>query len=54
MQSAVGSLFNEYVRQAEVETQAQAGLLDEESDEIKTNINNYSSFGKRSIRLLNI
>ncbi|KAF5228595.1 hypothetical protein FANTH_14457 [Fusarium anthophilum] len=52
MQSAVGSLFEEYVRQAEVETQAQAGLLEDESDEIEADVNDYSSFGKRSIRSL--
>ncbi|KAG7423433.1 hypothetical protein Forpi1262_v015259 [Fusarium oxysporum f. sp. raphani] len=47
MQSAVGSLFDEYVRQAEVETQAQAGLLEDEADEIEADVNDYSSFGKR-------
>jgi hypothetical protein len=52
MQSAVGSLFDEYVRQAEVETQAQAGLLEDEV-EIEAEANDYSSFGKRSIRSLN-
>ncbi|KAL5583913.1 hypothetical protein FOVSG1_015264 [Fusarium oxysporum f. sp. vasinfectum] len=52
MQSAVGSLFDEYVRQAEVETQAQAGLLEDEADEIEADVNDYSSFGKRSIRSL--
>ncbi|KAG7408102.1 hypothetical protein Forpi1262_v018032 [Fusarium oxysporum f. sp. raphani] len=46
MQSAVGSLFDEYVRQAEVETQAQAGLLEDEADEIEADVNDYSSFGK--------
>lgn len=53
MQSAVGSMFDEYVRQAEVETQAQAGLFDDETNEINDDINDYSSFGKRSIRSLN-
>ncbi|KAG7433851.1 putative AC transposase [Fusarium oxysporum f. sp. raphani] len=48
MQSAVGSLFDEYVRQAEVETQAQAGLLEDEADEIEADVNDYSSFGKSS------
>ncbi|KAM4063327.1 transposase-like protein [Hirsutella rhossiliensis] len=52
MQSAVGSLFDEYARQAEVETQAQAGLL-EGDVEIEAEVNDYSSFGKRSIRSLN-
>ncbi|KAK2926848.1 HAT, C-terminal dimerization domain [Fusarium oxysporum f. sp. vasinfectum] len=52
MQSAVGSLFDEYIRQAEVETQAQAGLLEDEADEIEADVNDYSSFGKRSIRSL--
>ncbi|KAK4077565.1 hypothetical protein Purlil1_12327 [Purpureocillium lilacinum] len=52
MQSADGSLFDEYVRQAEVESQAQTGLLDDEV-EIEAEINDYSSFGKRSIRSLN-
>ncbi|KAG6988733.1 hypothetical protein FOFC_20727 [Fusarium oxysporum] len=53
MQSAVGSLFGEYARQAEVEAQAQAGLLEGEVDEIEADVNDYSSFGKRSIRSLN-
>lgn len=53
MQSAVGSMFDEYVRQADVETQAQVGLFDDEADEIEADINDYSSFGKRSIRSLN-
>ncbi|KAJ0133035.1 Uncharacterized protein HZ326_23884 [Fusarium oxysporum f. sp. albedinis] len=53
MQSAVGSLFDEYVRQAEVETQAQAGLLEDEANEIEADVNDYSSFGNRSIRSLN-
>ncbi|KAM4065529.1 transposase-like protein [Hirsutella rhossiliensis] len=52
MQSAVGSLFDEYARQAEVETQAQAGLLEGDA-EIEAEVNDYSSFGKRSIRSLN-
>lgn len=33
MQSAVGSLFDEYQRQAEVETQAQAGLVEDDNVE---------------------
>ncbi|CAH0019978.1 unnamed protein product [Clonostachys rhizophaga] len=33
MQSAVGNLFDEHARQAEVETQAQAGLLESEGGE---------------------
>ena len=53
MQSAVDGLFNEYVRQAEVETQAQAGLWEQEADEITADICDYSSFGKRSIHSLN-
>ncbi|OBS16247.1 hypothetical protein FPOA_13050 [Fusarium poae] len=53
MRSAVGSLFGEYARQAEVEAQAQAGLLEGEVDEIEADVNDYSSFGKRSIRSLN-
>ncbi|KAH7471823.1 hypothetical protein FOMA001_g13816 [Fusarium oxysporum f. sp. matthiolae] len=53
MQSAVGNLFDEYVRQAEVETQAQAGLLEDEANEIEADVNDYSSFGNRSIRSLN-
>ncbi|RKK07477.1 hypothetical protein BFJ65_g17683 [Fusarium oxysporum f. sp. cepae] len=53
MQSAVGSLFGEYARQAEVEAQTQAGLLEGEVDEIEADVNDYSSFGKRSIRSLN-
>ncbi|KAI8406470.1 hypothetical protein FOFC_13940 [Fusarium oxysporum] len=52
MQSAVGSLFDEYVRQAEVETQAQAGLLEDEADEIEADVNDYSSFGKRRAIIL--
>ena len=51
-QSAVGSLFDEYLRQAEVETRAQAGLSEDEV-EIEAEVNDYSSFGKRSIRSLN-
>ncbi|KAM4056473.1 reverse transcriptase (RNA-dependent DNA polymerase) [Hirsutella rhossiliensis] len=46
MQSAVGSLFDEYRRQTEVETQAQAGFLEDESEEVDAD-NDYSSFGKR-------
>lgn len=42
MQSAVGGLFDEYVRQAEVETQAQAGLCEDEADEIEADVNDYS------------
>ncbi|KAH6980530.1 hypothetical protein EDB80DRAFT_532857, partial [Ilyonectria destructans] len=53
MQSAVGSLFDEYRRQAEVETQAQAGLVEDDNDEINADVNEYSSFGKRSISSLN-
>ncbi|KAJ6437067.1 transposase-like protein [Purpureocillium lavendulum] len=52
MQSAVGSMFEEYARQAEVETQAQAGLVENESDDIDADADDYSSFGKRSIRSL--
>ncbi|XP_044718780.1 transposase-like protein [Hirsutella rhossiliensis] len=40
MQSAVGSLFDEYARQAEVGTQAQAGLL-EGDVEIEAEVNDY-------------
>ncbi|OWT43214.1 transposase-like protein [Pochonia chlamydosporia 170] len=46
-------MFDEYVRQADVETQAQVGLFDDEADEIEADINDYSSFGKWSIRSLN-
>ena len=53
MKSAVEELFSEYWRQAEVETQAQAGLLDSESKETEADMNDYSSFGKRSIRSIN-
>ncbi|KAH7110467.1 hypothetical protein EDB81DRAFT_618472, partial [Dactylonectria macrodidyma] len=53
MHSAVGSLFDEYRRQAEVETQAQTGLLEDDNDEIDAEANEYSSFGKRSISSLN-
>lgn len=53
MQSAVGSLFGEYAREAEVEAQAQAGLLEDGVDDIEADVNDYSSFGKRSIRSLN-
>ncbi|KAH6951033.1 hypothetical protein BKA56DRAFT_712024 [Ilyonectria sp. MPI-CAGE-AT-0026] len=52
IQSAVGGLFDEYIRQAEVKTQAQAGLLEDKADEIEADVNNYSSFGKSLIRLL--
>jgi hypothetical protein len=52
MQSAVGNLFDEYARQAEVETQAQAGLLENEGSETDADVDDYSSFGKRSIRSL--
>lgn len=52
MQSAVGGLFDEYVQQADAETQAQAGLLVDDVDEIEADVNDYSSFGKRSIRSL--
>jgi hypothetical protein len=53
MQSAVGSLFDEYWWQAEVGIQAQTGLLEDDNDEIDANVNEYSSFGKRTISLLN-
>ncbi|KJZ70963.1 hypothetical protein HIM_09667 [Hirsutella minnesotensis 3608] len=52
MQLAVGSLFDEYRRQVEVEAQAQAGFLDDDSEKADAD-NNYSSFGKRSISSLN-
>ncbi|EEU38518.1 uncharacterized protein NECHADRAFT_88640 [Fusarium vanettenii 77-13-4] len=56
MQSAVGHLFDEHARQAEVETevetQAQAGLLESEGGETDAEVNDYGSFGKRSIRSL--
>ncbi|XP_044714576.1 transposase-like protein [Hirsutella rhossiliensis] len=48
MKRAVSDLFEEYRQQAEVEIQAQTGLLDDESD------NDYSSFGKRSVTSLNV
>lgn len=54
MQSAVRSLFEEYRRQAEVETQAQVGLLEDDDDEIDAGVNEYSSFGKRPISSLNV
>lgn len=53
MQSAVYALFNEYRRQAEVEAQAQAGLLEDDDSGIDSEVNEYSSFGKRSISALN-
>ncbi|EXU94500.1 hAT family dimerization domain protein [Metarhizium robertsii] len=52
MQSAVSDLFDEYRRQAEVETQAQTGFS-EDDDGIDTDANEYSSFGKRSVSSLN-
>jgi hypothetical protein len=52
MQSAVGNLFDEHARQAEVETQAQAGLLESEGGETDAEVDDYGSFGKRSIRSL--
>ena len=52
MQSAVGNLFDEYARQAKVETQAQAGLLENKGSETDANVDDYSSFRKRSIRSL--
>lgn len=53
MQSAVSNLFDEYARQAEVETPAQAGLLESEGCETDAEDDDYSSFGKRSLRSLN-
>ena len=52
MKAAVSDLWDEYRRQAEVEAQAQAGMVqvDEDND---LAINDYSSFGKRSINTLN-
>lgn len=47
MQSAMGALFDEYARQAEVETQAQAGLLEIDGCETDAEVDGYSSFGKR-------
>ena len=52
MRSAVHSLFDEYRKQAEVEAQAQAGLLEDDDNIIDVNVNEYSSFGKRSISTL--
>ncbi|XP_044715151.1 transposase-like protein [Hirsutella rhossiliensis] len=44
-----------FLRQAEVEIQAQTGLLDDESDrEAASADNDYSSFGKRSVTSLNV
>lgn len=53
MQSAIGSIFDRYARQAKVETQAEAGLFDDETNETIDDINDYSSFRKRPIRSLN-
>ncbi|KAM3519814.1 hypothetical protein MY4038_009658 [Beauveria bassiana] len=53
MQSAVGGLFDEYRWQAEAVTQAQAGLSQDDDDEIDADVNEYSSFGKRPISSLN-
>lgn len=53
MESAVYGLFNEYRRQAEIEAQAQAGLLEDDDSEIDSEVNEYSSFGKRSISAVN-
>ena len=53
MQSAVYGLFDEYRRQAEVETQAQAGLLEDDDSGVDSEVNEYSSFGKRSIIVVN-
>lgn len=52
MQLAVSDLFDEYRRQAEVETQAQVGFSEDDHG-IDTDANEYSSFGKRSISSLN-
>ena len=52
MRSAVHSLFDEYRKQAEVEAQAQAGLLEDDDNIIDVNVNEYSLFGKRSISTL--
>ncbi|KJZ68529.1 hypothetical protein HIM_12077 [Hirsutella minnesotensis 3608] len=52
MQSAVGGLFDEYRRQVEVEAQARAGILEDESE--KADADDYSSFGKRSISSLSM
>ncbi|KJZ70580.1 hypothetical protein HIM_10009 [Hirsutella minnesotensis 3608] len=52
MQTAVGSLFDKYVRQAEVETQAEAVLFEDEDDKMEAGLDEYSSFGKRSIHSL--
>ncbi|KAM4061668.1 reverse transcriptase (RNA-dependent DNA polymerase) [Hirsutella rhossiliensis] len=55
MKRAVSDLFEEYRQQAEVEIQAQTGLLDDESDrEAASADNDYSSFGKRSATSLNV
>ena len=52
MRSAVYSLFDEYRKQAEVEAQAQAELLEDDDNIIDVNVNEYSPFGKRSINTL--
>ncbi|KAM4067231.1 transposase-like protein [Hirsutella rhossiliensis] len=49
MRLAVGNLFDEYRRQ--VEAEAQAGFLDDDSEKADTD-NEYSSFGKRSMSSL--
>ena len=54
MQSVVSGLFNEYQRQAEVEAQAQAGLLEDDDSGVDAEVNEYSLFGKRSISILNM
>ncbi|KJZ68075.1 hypothetical protein HIM_12531 [Hirsutella minnesotensis 3608] len=55
MKRAVSDLFEEYRQQAEVEIQAQTGLLDDESDrEAASADNDYSAFGKRSVTSLNV
>ena len=53
MEIAVADLFNEYQRQAEVEAQAQTGLLENDDRESDADINEYSLFEKRSISSLN-
>ena len=53
MQSAVRGLFDEYRRQAEVGAQAQAGFIEDDESGIDAEVNEYSSFGKRSISSLN-
>jgi len=53
MQSVVSGLFNEYRRQAEVKAQAQAGLLEDDDSGVNAEVNEYSSFRKKSISTLN-